>query len=212
MNSRTIFRTKSPPVPLAPLTAIVGIVVFLGPALGPSPVGQRWQAMAESNGKEPVVAKTLFGFTPFPYDQTLKALTKTHQIVTENSTIYALHFDDGIPWKEALADTPFPKRVQRSWDDQTRSIPKGHKVYLGLAPLDKDRKSLAPARGEQDGAATPMELRNARLDDSKVKQAYLNYARRAVQAIQARFLEPGHRGGRSTDAGFRTLGAVRTPL
>jgi hypothetical protein len=177
------------------LTAIVGIVVLLGPALGPSPVGQRSQALAEGNGKGPVVAKTLFGFTPFPYDQTLEALAKTHQIVTANSTIYALHYDDGIPWKEALADAPFPKRVQRSWDDQARSVPKGHKVYLGLAPLDKDRRSLAPARGEQDGAATPMELRNARLDDSKVKQAYFNYARRAVRQFKPDFLNLGVEAG-----------------
>jgi hypothetical protein len=191
MNSRTSCRTKSPLVPLAPLTAIVGIVVLLETALGPSTVGQRSQALAEGNGKEPVVAKTLFGFTPFPYDQTLEALAKTHQIVTANSTIYALHYDDGIPWKEALADAPFPKRVQRSWDDQARSIPKGHKVYLGLAPLDKDRRSLAPARGEQDGAATPMELRSARLDDSKVKQAYLSYARRAVKQFRPDFLNLG---------------------
>ena len=193
MNLRTDFWTRSPSVPRAPWMAIV--VVLWGPTCGLAPVGQCWQAPVEGSRKAPVAAGTLFGFTPFPYDLTLEALTKTHHIVTENSTIYALHYDDGIPWKEALADTPFPPRVQKSWDDQARSIPRGHRIYLGLAPLDKDRTSLAPAKGEQDGAATPRELRQAPLDDALVKQAYLNYARRAVKQFKPDFLNLGIEAG-----------------
>jgi hypothetical protein len=136
-------------------------------------------------------ATPLFGFTPFPYDFSLEALVKTHEIVVANSTIYALHFDNGIPWKEAMTDSPFPKRVQKDWDDQARGIPKGRKVYLGLAPLDKDRKSLAPATGEQEKVAMPEELRGAPLDAPQVKRAYLNYARRAVQKFKPHFLNLG---------------------
>jgi hypothetical protein len=140
-------------------------------------------------------AKPLFGFTPFPYDFTLEAVVKTHQIVVDNSTIYALHFDDGIPWKEALADAPWPRRIQKEWEDQLRAIPRDHKIYLGLAPLATDRKSLAPATGEQKRLPLPGALAGAALDDPKVEAAYLNYASRAVEKFKPDFLNLGIEAG-----------------
>ncbi len=138
---------------------------------------------------------TWFGFTPFPYDSTLEALVKTHATIAPNSTLWALHYDDGIPWKEALADAPFPARVQREWDANARDIPPGHVVYVGLAPLAKDRKSLAPAIGEQGPTPMPEALQDAALDSPNVEKAYLNYARRAVKQFQPRFLNLGIEAG-----------------
>jgi hypothetical protein len=161
---------------------------------------------AEPMAKQSGANRTLFGFTSFPYDQTLEAMKKTHEIVVENSTIYALHFDDGIPWKEALADAPFPARIQKKWDDQARDVPKRHKIYLGLAPLEKDRKSIAHATGDQEKIAMPDYLRNAPLDDPKIKQAYLNYARRAVKQFKPDFLNLGIEAG-----GILMGDAVRWP-
>ena len=145
--------------------------------------------------KAPDHQSPLFGFTAFPYDFTLEAVIKTHEVVVANSTIYALHFDDGIPWKEALAEAPWPRRVQKEWDDQTRGIPPGRKVYLGLAPLATDRKSLAPATGEQKRLPLPAELAGAPLDEPKVMAAYLNYARRAVRQFKPDFLNLGIEAG-----------------
>lgn len=136
-----------------------------------------------------------FGFTPFPYDFTAEAVEKTRQIITPNSGLYALHLDDGIPWKEAMANRGFPARVQNEWDNWASVIPSGHAVYVGLAPLAKDRKSLAPARGERDGEPMPVEIKGVRLDDNRVKRAYLNYARRAVIQFKPDFLNLGIEAG-----------------
>jgi hypothetical protein len=140
-------------------------------------------------------SRTYFGFTAFPYDMTIEAFLKTHQTVVDNSTVYALHFDDGIPWKELLADAPFPKHFQKDWDDAAHGIPKGMKVYVGLAPLDKDRHSLAPATGDAKRLPMPAELRSAPLDDPKLEAAYLAYARRAVQLFKPDFLNIGIESG-----------------
>ncbi|HSZ57096.1 MAG TPA: hypothetical protein VK797_15620 [Tepidisphaeraceae bacterium] len=164
-------------VPLVWL-AIASIVMGAGPGTAPA--------------HEP---SPLFGFTAFPYDFTLEAVIKTHEIVVANSTIYALHFDDGIPWKEALADGPWPRRIQKEWDDQARGVPANHKIYLGLAPLATDRKSLAPATGEQKRLPLPAELAHAEFDDPKVETAYLNYARRAVKQFKPDFLNLGIEAG-----------------
>jgi hypothetical protein len=138
---------------------------------------------------------TLFGFTPFPYDLTAQAQQATDEIVRANSTIHALHFDDGVPWSEALADAPFPGRVTREWEEAARRLPRDRPLYLGLTPLAKDRKSLAGYRGDRDGVPMPRQFQGARLDDPNVKQAYLNFVRRAVRTFHPTFLNVGIEAG-----------------
>src|SRR5579862_940955 len=131
---------------------------------------------------------TAFGFTPFPYDMTPEAVDETHRIIRDEATLYALHLDEGIPWNEAFKDEPFPQKVRQQWDDLARRTPKDHAVYVGLAPLAKDRTSLAPAI---EGSSVPKELRGNDLDTAAVKKAYLTYARRAVQQFHPDYLNLG---------------------
>ena len=171
----------------AALTALA-IIITAGIFNG----GPRAAAAEPSQGQP---STTYFGFTAFPYDMSIEAFIKTHQTVAENSTVFALHFDDGIPWKELLADAPLPARMQKEWDDQARGIPRGMKVYVGLAPLDKDRKGLAPATGEAKRLPMPDALASAPLDDPKLEAAYLIYARRAVKQFNPDFLNIGIEAG-----------------
>lgn len=161
----------------------------------PDPIQPVDLSLAAANAKTSGVGRTLYGFTPFPYDFSLAAVTRTKDLIVPNSTVYALHFDNGIPWKAALDDGPFPSKVQKEWDDEARGIPKGHVVYLALAPLAKDRKSLAPSKGEKDNMPLPDELKDAALDDPKVKRAFLTYARRAVKTFKPKYLNIGIEAG-----------------
>jgi hypothetical protein len=165
------------------------------------------------------LAQTYFGITPFPYDFTSEAVDKVHETIVPNSTLYALHLDDGIPWKEVLADAPLPARIQRDWEDQARSIPAGHVVYVGIAPLAEDRQSLAPATGEQERVPMPRELEGAALDDPKVEKAYLNYVRRIVKQFHPRYLNVGIEAGEIMARNFAKWGqferlfvSIRAPI
>jgi hypothetical protein len=158
---------------------------------------------AQPNARKSGVTATYFGFTPFPYDFTPEAVTRTRETIAPHSTLWALHYDDGIPWKEALADSALPQRVQKQWDADAKAVPRGHVVYLGLAPLDKDRKSLAPATGEKERVPLPKELTGAPLDDPNVKKAYLNYARRAVKQFEPRYLNLGIEAGQIMSRDFK---------
>jgi len=133
-----------------------------------------------------------FGFTPFPADATLEAVDRAYQIVAEYGTLYALHFDNGVPWKEALGDEPWPAKVQREWAEAARRRPTGHRVYVALSPLAKDRKALAPA---SEGSSVPRAIRGARLSDPAVERAYLNYARRAVATFNPDYVNLGIEAG-----------------
>lgn len=140
-------------------------------------------------------ARPLFGFTPFPYDATEQAVVKVQGLLKDNATIYALHFDDGVPWEEMIDGKPMPKKIQNEWDGLVRSAPQGRPVYLGLTPLAKDRKSLAPGRGEKDYLPLPWSLKLAALDNDKVKAAYLEYAQRAVKQFKPDYLNLGIEAG-----------------
>ena len=131
-----------------------------------------------------------FGFTPFPYDATSEAERDTRDIIIPNSNLYALHYDDCVPWGEALSGKTFPTKIMQKWKQDAKWIPKSHAVYVGLAPLAKDRKSLAPACGNM-----PLSMRWASLDSEDIKQAYLNYARRAIDFFSPEFLNIGIEAG-----------------
>ena len=162
---------------------------------------------------------TLFGITPFPYDFSAEAVARVRETIAANSTLFALHLDDGIPWKEALEGLPLPARIQRDWDEQVRSIPKGRPVYVAIAPLAEDRESLAPATGEERRLPMPEELKGRELDDPKVERAYLNYVRLVVKEFHPQFLNVGIEGGEIMARNFskwprfeRLFESVRGPI
>ncbi len=134
----------------------------------------------------------LFGFTPFPYDLTLSAIQKSREIVAEHGNIYALHFDNGIPWAEALTDSPFPQKLRDEWHAERRAMPAGMPVYLGLAPLAQDRTTLA---APSEGSSVPAAIKNAALDSDVVKQAFYNYASRAIAQFEPQFVNLGIEAG-----------------
>jgi hypothetical protein len=148
-------------------------------------------------------ARPLFGFTPFPYDATAQALSQVAGLLQDNATVHALHFDDGLPWEEMMEGKPLPRKVQSDWDDALRAVPRGRPVYLGLTPLAKDRKSLAPGRTDKD-VPLPWSLKFASLDDDKVKAAYLEYARRAVKQFKPAYLNLGIEAGELANRSPRT--------
>jgi len=135
---------------------------------------------------------TSFGFTPFYFDLTTSAIEQTHHIVEKYGNLYALHFDNGIPWHEALHDKPFPDKLQREWEGLRRRKPAFHKVYLGLAPVAKDRKTVSPSC---EGSLSPWEKKPVYFDNGKVKKAYLNYVKKAVNYFEPDYLNLGIEAG-----------------
>lgn len=162
-------------------------LIFLAVELvtGPAPVTGIARA---ATGRD----ETYFGLTAFPYDISMEAVGRTRRLVSENSTIYAFHLDDGIPWTEALEDRPFPKKLREDWSGKAAAVPAGHRVYLGLAPLSKDRKTLAPS---SEGSKRARKFSGDRFDDEDVMRAYLNYARRAVETFEPDYLNLGIEAG-----------------
>ncbi len=130
------------------------------------------------------VRRFRMGFTGFPHDISLEAVAEAHKYCREFSDVIAHHIE-GVPWAEALASKPFPKKRMDDWEGKRRATPKGGKVYLAVSPGRGD------LRLADDSLPLPDELKGKPYDHPLVKKAYLDYCKRMVDFFQPDYLAIG---------------------
>ncbi|NKI36481.1 hypothetical protein HFP89_15025 [Wenzhouxiangella sp. XN79A] len=140
------------------------------------------------------------GFTPFPAAVPTadgQALADAYALLRDNADLVAHHFDDGIPWPEALAGGGFesyPADLQADWAFRRSMSPAGHQVYVAITPISISRDQLAPYRGAAPD--TPLdqlgpEWANADFDSEIVRTAFLNHAVTAIEFFRPDYLAIG---------------------
>ena len=66
----------------------------------------------DKNGGNPASTRSFhLGFTPFPYDISQDAIDYVYARLAANADIVAHHFDEGVPWPEALAGTAYDQNI-----------------------------------------------------------------------------------------------------
>jgi hypothetical protein len=131
------------------------------------------------------------GFTPFPYDITLDAVTFTYDKISTDADLIAHAFDNGIPWLESLSGADFNANITGDWSLRKIKTPPRHKVYVQVTPIDIMRTGLAPYRGEKDDMPLPSPWNSYTFDSPEVKDAYLAYCRRVIDYFDPDFLAIG---------------------
>ena len=131
------------------------------------------------------------GFTRWPPEATLEGIDRMNNFVNTYGDMTALHFDGGVPWPEALTDSPLPAGLMSSWQFTRDAIPAEHTLLVSITPLDMTRSKLAAYWGESDNQPLPKPWDGYSLDHADVKTAYLNYARRVVEYFHPDYLAIG---------------------
>jgi hypothetical protein len=142
----------------------------------------------------PVVVRDrsfFMGFTPFPWDVTPAAVQSTYKGITANADIICHHFDDGVPWPEALKDKPFSAHLRNGWKTRKDNTPVGFKVFVAVTPLNTFRKGMALYHGEKENMPLPKSFTGKTFDDPDILKAYLNYCRRVVKYFKPDYLAIG---------------------
>lgn len=141
----------------------------------------------------PLRAEVLYGFTNFPHDMTPDAAEVVHDLTVPNSTLYAQHMDQCVPWHEALAGTPFPSWLQADLAEIRRLRSPLQTMYVAVTPTMNDRQTLAEACGADEGTtrALPDALQGRAMDDPAVVAAYLAYVRRIFDALDPAYANIG---------------------
>jgi hypothetical protein len=130
----------------------------------------------------PAPARTYhMGFQPWPYDVTQASVDQTWQYIYSNADMISQHFEEGVPWVEAYAGSPFPTGYQQELQDRLNRTPATHKIFLEINALDSSRVGMAPERTDQINQPLPAPWNTYALNSPQVKTAYLNYATRMVQ-------------------------------
>jgi len=148
----------------------------------------------EETVTQPSMEKTrsyYLGFTPFPYDVTAEAVEYSYSKISSDADIIAHHFDDGIPWQEALEDTVFHQNIMADWQYRKSHTPVGHKVYLAITPINITRNGLAPYKGEKGNMPLPTPWNTYSFNNRDVKTAYLNYAKRIINYFNPDYVTIG---------------------
>jgi hypothetical protein len=115
------------------------------------------------------------GFTTWPFDFTDSAKLYTYSKVNELGDLIAFHFDNGIPWNEALANNNYPKTILDDLAEKKSNIQLGHKLYVSVAPLRSPRTKLALYRSTNDNQPLPSPWDTISFENNNVISAYINY-------------------------------------
>lgn len=146
--------------------------------------------------QEPEPEKTYLGFTPLPPSFNPADQDLVYSRFANDANITAHHFDNGIPWNEALANAyPYDTHIMNDWAERKAKTPSTHKVYVAVTPIDIARSNLALYRKNQDDMArmAPFDTYAATqaFNHADVKAAYLNYCRRVINYFQPDFFAFG---------------------
>ena len=145
-----------------------------------------------SGGESPEPIRTYrLGFTPFPYDISQAAIDYVYTAIGNDADIIAHHFDEGIPWPEALAGSAYNQNVLDDWDQRKSKTPSGHKIYVAITPINTARSGLALYWGPDDNLPLPDPWNGYAFNHQDVKTAYLNHAVRTINYFEPDFLAIG---------------------
>ena len=120
------------------------------------------------------------GFTPFPYAINLGAIINVYSKIASEADLIVHHFDNGVPWPEALAGDAYSDNIMDDWQGRRTFSPTGHRTLIAVTPISISRDSLAPYRGEQDDMLLPAPWDSYSFDHPDVIQAYINYCEEII--------------------------------
>lgn len=115
------------------------------------------------------------GFTPFPYELSLDAVFYTYDRIEEDADLMVHHFDNGVPWVEALAGEPYNDHVMDDWSFRRSRTPDLHELLLTVTPIRLMRDGLALYRGTADEQLLPAPFDSYTFDHPDVIAAYIQY-------------------------------------
>lgn len=115
------------------------------------------------------------GFTDFPHANSLSAWIAAYSVIQQDGDMAAMHFDDGVPWTEALNASAYHASYLAELSGKRGAIPPGHLVYLAVTPLSFTRDGLASYRGPTGGQPLSPPWDGYALDHPDVVMAFKNH-------------------------------------
>jgi hypothetical protein len=129
----------------------------------------------------------VMGFTDFPHANSVEALDEAWNVIERDGDLAVIHFDDGIPWQEALDGAAYPAAYQAELGFKAERIPAGHAVYLAVTPISPTRDGLALRRGDTGNEPLEFPWSVRSFNDPEVIAAFTGHCERMID-----FFEPDY--------------------
>jgi hypothetical protein len=127
------------------------------------------------------------GFTPFPYAISIPAVAYTYQQIAQDADLIVHHFDNGVPWPEALTGEAYSENIRNDWNWRKAQTPPNHQRLVTITPIDFMRTGLAAYRGTADDMPLPAPWDSYDFDHPHVITAFERYSQDVIA-----FFEPDY--------------------
>jgi hypothetical protein len=132
------------------------------------------------------------GVTPWPADFTNAELDTAYAFINDHCDIVSQHFDDGIPYSEALNNLPMPSIFAQDVQSRKLKTPAGKKILLSVSALNLTRKAKADYySNELIPDSTRTFWKQIAFNDPKTVTAYINYISFLIDQMQPDFVNYG---------------------
>jgi len=128
------------------------------------------------------------GFTDFPHANSIDAVTAAWSVIGSNADMASIHFDDGVPWPEALAGSAYNSGYIAGLDFKAAAVPPGHLAYLSLTPISFTRDSLAAYHGTTGNMPLPSPWDTYSFDHPDVIDAYISHCEYMIGQFDPEFM------------------------
>lgn len=135
--------------------------------------------------------RTFFmGMTPYPPDYSRQGDQVAYDFINTQCDLIGHHFDEGIPWEEALRGDTMPTEILEQVEKRNR-MNEGRPVYLALTPLAFSRTEIAGYWGHETADSIKTKWENISLDDTLASTAYFNFCVYMIEALDPIFFNYG---------------------
>lgn len=140
---------------------------------------------------EPETRSFFLGFTPWPYEATVDAVTSTYSLIQDHGDIVAHHLMDGVPWNSAFNNTALSTNIEDDVTSRKNQTINGKEIYLAIDSLNTARDDLAPNWGTNGSEARPAPWNERDFDSLEVAQAYSNFALEMIDRFDPAYFNYG---------------------
>ena len=121
------------------------------------------------------------GFSDFPHALSGQAVVDAHDVIRRDADMAVMHFDDGVPWQEALAGTPYDSDYLNGFLARAGMIPGSHLTYLAITPIGPGRDALAGHRGAAPNEPLSAPWDSYAFDAQQVTAAFTAHCNRLIE-------------------------------
>ncbi len=164
-------------------------LLFVSALIAALSIGPVYAGDAPSIQGLPASRTFFMSVTPWPYDFTSQGINDAYAFIDKYTDFNVHHFDDGIPWPEALEQKEYHANVERDLRARVARLRKDRKTYVAVTPAREE--GIVGYWAAESSMPLPDYWKKKAIDDPEVFRAYLAFCRDLIRRFHPDFMAYG---------------------